>query len=308
VRVNNSGSVQYFPYGAEQTATPEGATKFATYFRDAAGQDYADQRYYNAGMGRFWSPDPAGGKQNDLTSPTTWNKYSYANQDPANFEDPTGESVVAVVLVCGWEGGILNTPPEKGFNNNVWSCQYLPISNGAKGPCDMSNPLNAKAINWILAHGADAAVAAAKIDTTPAIILGLSAFESGWGSGDFVTGSYNNGVPINNFFSQHAPAPGESGTVTINGNYMAAYASYAASAMGFVDSASGAMIAGISNPAEAMSDLQNAGLYGINQDGSKDPTFVKNAASTINFIQNRLGCVNGYSLLSKLGVVTKFGH
>src|SRR5437868_11312061 len=27
-------------------------------YRDAQGQDYADQRYYTATAGRFWTPDP----------------------------------------------------------------------------------------------------------------------------------------------------------------------------------------------------------------------------------------------------------
>ncbi len=59
VRGNVSGeSMAYFPYGAERTSTTDGREKFGTYTRDGAGQDYADQRYYDYRMGRFWSPDP----------------------------------------------------------------------------------------------------------------------------------------------------------------------------------------------------------------------------------------------------------
>jgi RHS repeat-associated protein len=93
VRANgyaDSGNIKYFPYGAEQTATTEGVTKFATYTRDAVGQDYAEQRYYNAGMGRFWSPDPGGIKAADRRNPASWNLYAYVHGDPINLNDPRG--------------------------------------------------------------------------------------------------------------------------------------------------------------------------------------------------------------------------
>jgi YD repeat-containing protein len=48
----------YYPYGEEGTITPDDREKFGTYMRDNPGQDYADQRYYGVGTGRFWSPDP----------------------------------------------------------------------------------------------------------------------------------------------------------------------------------------------------------------------------------------------------------
>jgi RHS repeat-associated protein len=83
----DSSNVKYFPYGAEQTATSEGVTKFATYTRDAVGQDYAEQRYYNAGMGRFWSPDRAAG---NTGNPGTLNRYAYVLGDPVNLSDPSG--------------------------------------------------------------------------------------------------------------------------------------------------------------------------------------------------------------------------
>jgi RHS repeat-associated protein len=54
------------------------------------GQDYADQRYYSAGMGRFWSPDRGGIKTANPLNPFTWNRYAYANGDPVNFNDPRG--------------------------------------------------------------------------------------------------------------------------------------------------------------------------------------------------------------------------
>jgi RHS repeat-associated protein len=56
--------------------------------RDNPGQDYADQRYYNVGTGRFNVPDPSkGSSPND---PTSWNKYAYVQGDPINFNDSSG--------------------------------------------------------------------------------------------------------------------------------------------------------------------------------------------------------------------------
>jgi RHS repeat-associated protein len=82
----------YFPWGQEQTSTQDGTFKFAGYWRDATGggQDYADQRYYNANYGRFWTPDPAGLKAVNPKDPTSWNQYAYAMGDPVNRNDPSG--------------------------------------------------------------------------------------------------------------------------------------------------------------------------------------------------------------------------
>jgi RHS repeat-associated protein len=96
VRGNSNGErMAYWPYGQERTGTPDGREKFGTYFRDAGSYgytppDYADQRYYDYGVGRFHTPDPGGRKVTDLRNPTTWNKYIYATDDPVNRADPTG--------------------------------------------------------------------------------------------------------------------------------------------------------------------------------------------------------------------------
>ena len=54
VRANGQGeSSACYPFGEERTSTVDGREKFGTYFRDTIGQDYADQRYYNAGRAGF---------------------------------------------------------------------------------------------------------------------------------------------------------------------------------------------------------------------------------------------------------------
>ena len=59
VRADSNGvQMSYFPWGEERTSTADGRTKFAGYFRDTIGQDYANARYYSATTGGFWSPGP----------------------------------------------------------------------------------------------------------------------------------------------------------------------------------------------------------------------------------------------------------
>jgi RHS repeat-associated protein len=95
VRVSgNLGVVErmsYYPYGEEKTSTGDDREKFGTYTRDNAGQDYADQRYYAVGAGRFGTPDRSKGAHRG--APSTWNKYLYVVGDPINFYDPRGREV-----------------------------------------------------------------------------------------------------------------------------------------------------------------------------------------------------------------------
>ena len=93
VRYSSSlGAMSYYPYGEERENpnTANGVEKFGTYTRDAVGQDYAEQRYYNSSIGAFWSPDPGGIKTADPKNPGSWNRYPYVTGDPANHSDPNG--------------------------------------------------------------------------------------------------------------------------------------------------------------------------------------------------------------------------
>jgi RHS repeat-associated protein len=97
VRANGAGDrFNYYPYGAEVTPTADGRTKFATYQRDSAGLDYAVNRYYANGVGRFMTPDPLGSGAAKLGQPWSWNQYMYVGGDPINFIDPGGARRVCV--------------------------------------------------------------------------------------------------------------------------------------------------------------------------------------------------------------------
>jgi RHS repeat-associated protein len=96
VRANGNGEqFAYYPYGEERTSTPDGREKWGTYTRDGTGTDYADQRYYNVGTGRFNTPDPYqanNGGPGDSAEPASWNRYTYVVGDPINYVDPTGQA------------------------------------------------------------------------------------------------------------------------------------------------------------------------------------------------------------------------
>ena len=92
----------YYPYGEERVPSADGREKFGTYFRDVGNGsttdgypgavDYADQRYYAVGAGRFFTPDPyiaSGGP----TEPGSWNRYAYVQGDPVNLFDPSGTNL-----------------------------------------------------------------------------------------------------------------------------------------------------------------------------------------------------------------------
>jgi RHS repeat-associated protein len=86
------GSVgKYLPYGEDKPGASNPANdneKFATYTRDGgSGIDYADQRWYAQGIGRFTTPDPARQGRNH---------FAYSNLDPINNNDPTGLLTVIV--------------------------------------------------------------------------------------------------------------------------------------------------------------------------------------------------------------------
>ena len=89
--LNGVATPRYYPYGMEYTTTAQDKEKFGTYYRDSTtGLDYADQRYYASGNGRFMTPDPAGMAAVDMQDATTWNKYLYVGDDPVNGYDPSG--------------------------------------------------------------------------------------------------------------------------------------------------------------------------------------------------------------------------
>ena len=81
----------YFAYGQEilpDQGDPDAERlKFTGQERDAVDRDYFKARYYLPLDGRFMSPDPILG---EAENPQSWNRYSYALNNPLKFNDPTG--------------------------------------------------------------------------------------------------------------------------------------------------------------------------------------------------------------------------
>ena len=89
----------YYPYGELRNGTST-EVQFATYKRDSVTNlDYAHQRYYSTQIVRFLTPDPYranNGGPGDSEGPQSWNRYSYAGNDPINHNDPSGEEWCSV--------------------------------------------------------------------------------------------------------------------------------------------------------------------------------------------------------------------
>jgi RHS repeat-associated protein len=104
VRNTNGGvSSHYYPFGEEITSTANDRYKFAETFRDAdSGLDYALNRYYAAGIGRFLSVDRGAV---DFTSAQSFNRYTYVRNDPPNSNDPTGLILAAPDPPDAYGGG-----------------------------------------------------------------------------------------------------------------------------------------------------------------------------------------------------------
>jgi len=227
-----------------------------------------------------------------MADPGQWNKYAYAGGDPVNFNDPSGLDVQCPPGgICIWYSGdpLADIIMLAFGGGSGWARPQrpLPLDPPTRPECNRKSPLNAQKLDWIAAHRDDAAKVARELGVTTADILGLSALESAWGKGPFVVDD------LNNFFSQHAPAPLEDGTTTNEDGTvtMATFASYADSAESFSQQY-GYLIKNISSPRDFAAALQNAGKYGINKNGSKVATFVGDVAGTINGLAKRMDCDN----------------
>ena len=94
----------YLPFGEELYVGTGGRTsaqgygavdnvrrKFNGYERDGeTGLDYAQARYYASGQGRFTGVDAGAFTPAD---PQNWNRYSYVQNNPLKFIDPTGNTL-----------------------------------------------------------------------------------------------------------------------------------------------------------------------------------------------------------------------
>jgi RHS repeat-associated protein len=90
----------YFPFGEEATSPTQDAErmKFTGHERDlgnlgspADDLDYMHARFYNPQTGRFTRVDPMNSA--DPRQPQSWNRYTYARDNPLKFIDPDGREI-----------------------------------------------------------------------------------------------------------------------------------------------------------------------------------------------------------------------
>lgn len=94
---NSSGGLESWieldPWGGEVSGRSGNSAfqpkKFTTYERDTNGGDEAMHRRYEGRWNRFAQPDPYAGSYS-LTDPQSFNRYSYVQNDPVNYFDPSG--------------------------------------------------------------------------------------------------------------------------------------------------------------------------------------------------------------------------
>lgn len=65
------------------------------------GMDYAINRYYNSGYGRFMTADLLAGH---LQSPQSLNRYAYVTNDPVNLPDPLGLYINCSIFAKNFNG------------------------------------------------------------------------------------------------------------------------------------------------------------------------------------------------------------
>ncbi len=91
VNGNVIGRQGHLPYGEDfGESDVQDKHHFTSYERDSeTSTDYAMNRQYSQGVGRFNRVDPLASSANSDT-PQTWNRYAYATNDSINKIDPTG--------------------------------------------------------------------------------------------------------------------------------------------------------------------------------------------------------------------------
>lgn len=98
---NTGAKLQYLsydPYGNPLGSNGTDVFQYKGEQADQGGMYFMRARYYDPATGRFISKDPLPGK---LNNPQSQNGYNYANNDPINSSDPSGESGQLIAAIVG---------------------------------------------------------------------------------------------------------------------------------------------------------------------------------------------------------------
>lgn len=120
---NGSSTITYKPFGETRTGSVPTDKKFTGQRLDGTGLYFYNARYYDPSIGRFISSDTV---VQDYSNPQTLNRYSYVQNNPLKYNDPTGHIIpllaamggaaIAGALVGGVIAGVtyaMTTPKEE---------------------------------------------------------------------------------------------------------------------------------------------------------------------------------------------------
>ena len=103
IATNQAGDViweaEYLPYGKNAQSSPQSEEKVGFHgytYDDETGLYLAGARYYDPAIGRFLSIDP---KQVNPFDFSSFNRYSYAANNPNKYVDPDGNSPIDVAFL-----------------------------------------------------------------------------------------------------------------------------------------------------------------------------------------------------------------
>ncbi len=96
--------------GGASTSARYNPFKYRGYYHDSeTGFYYLNSRYYDSATGRFISAD---GYVSTGTGMLGYNMFAYCNNNPVNYYDPTGESVIALIALGAVGLGLLFIPSD----------------------------------------------------------------------------------------------------------------------------------------------------------------------------------------------------
>jgi RHS repeat-associated protein len=99
------GSYASLPFGDgyQVIGVDEDPYHFATLDQDSSGAEHAEAREDSNTAGRWMSPDPYAGSY-DATNPQSFNRYTYAANNPLSLIDPTGLATCQLPLTLNQTG------------------------------------------------------------------------------------------------------------------------------------------------------------------------------------------------------------
>lgn len=114
--VRNSYSYTSFGSILSQSGSATNDHTYTGEQSDPSGLTYDRARYYDPSVGRFISRDSFAGV---ATSPSTLNRYVYANNDPSLYSDPSGHFPFLLGLAAAFIGGAALSFVQQAANNYI---------------------------------------------------------------------------------------------------------------------------------------------------------------------------------------------